>query len=66
MAELGALQGRYPDIEIGSYPFQRQGRAGSTIVLRGTDRGRLEAATEEYRALHRRLGGEPIDGEATG
>jgi molybdenum cofactor synthesis domain-containing protein len=64
--ELGALQQRYPDIEIGSYPFQRQGKAGSTIVLRGTDRARLEAATEEYRQLHRRLGGEPIDGEATG
>ena len=64
--ELGALQGRYPEIEIGSYPFQRQGRAGTTIVLRGTDRARLEAATEEYRQLHRRLGGYPIDGEATG
>jgi len=65
-SELGALQSRYPEIEIGSYPFQRQGKAGSTIVLRGTDRARLEAATEEYRQLHRRLGGEPIDGEATG
>jgi molybdenum cofactor synthesis domain-containing protein len=65
-AGLGALQGRYPDIEIGSYPFQRQGRAGSTIVLRGTDRARLDAATEEYRALHRQLGGDPIDGETTG
>jgi molybdenum cofactor synthesis domain-containing protein len=65
-AELGALQQRYPDIEIGSYPFQRQGKAGSTIVLRGTDRARLEAATQDYRDLHRRLGGDPIDGETTG
>jgi len=64
--ELGALQQRYPEIEIGSYPFQRQGKAGSTIVLRGTERDRLEAATEEYRQLHRRLGGDPIDGETMG
>jgi len=64
--DLGALQQRYPDIEIGSYPFQRQGRAGSTIVLRGTDCTGLERATQEYRELHRNLGGEPIDGETTG
>lgn len=65
-AELGALQRRYPGIEIGSYPFQRQGRPGTTIVLRGTDRAALEAATEEYRQIHRKLGGDPIDGETRG
>src|SRR5262249_30586570 len=35
--KLGALQARYPDLEIGSYPFARQGRFGASFVIRGTD-----------------------------
>jgi hypothetical protein len=35
-------------------------------VLSGTDRTRLEAATEELRALIRALGGEPQDGLGEG
>ena len=51
---LGELQARYPDVELGSYPFYRGGRFGTSIVARSTDRARLEAAAEE-------LGGEPIE-----
>jgi molybdenum cofactor synthesis domain-containing protein len=46
-APLGEIQGRYQDVEIGSYPFARQGRFGTAIVLRGTDPGRIEAAGRE-------------------
>jgi molybdenum cofactor synthesis domain-containing protein len=60
--DLGGLQGRWPDLEIGSYPYFRRGDFGVTLVLRGTDRNRLEAATEELRTLIRSLGGEPQDG----
>ena len=59
--DLAALQERWPDIEIGSYPFHRRGVFGSSLVLRGTDAGRLDRAAEEVRALVRRLGGTPSD-----
>ena len=45
--ELGELQARYPDLEIGSYPYFRRSDFGVTLVMRGTDRARLVAATEE-------------------
>ena len=32
--ELTAIQNRYPDVEIGSYPFVRDGRLGTSLVSR--------------------------------
>jgi molybdenum cofactor synthesis domain-containing protein len=61
--DLGALQERYADLEIGSYPFFRGGRFGTSLVLRGTDAAHIAAAAEELRAFIRRLGGEPVEGE---
>jgi molybdenum cofactor synthesis domain-containing protein len=62
-AGLGALQQRYPDLDVGSYPFFRQGRFGASFVLRGTEKSRLDAAAKELRALISKLGAEPIEGE---
>ena len=56
---LGEIQSRYPDVEIGSYPYYRRGGFGTSIVLRGTDSGLLQSATEEVAALMRGLGDEP-------
>ena len=56
---LAAIQNRHADLEIGSYPFMRQGRAGASIVLRGTDEARLAEATEEVRVLMDGFDGEP-------
>ena len=56
---LAALQDRYPDVEIGSYPFSREGRFGARLVLRSTEEPRLEAAGAELEAALRDLGGEP-------
>jgi molybdenum cofactor synthesis domain-containing protein len=61
--DLGALQERYGELEIGSYPFFRGGKFGTSLVLRGTDEARIAAAAEELRGLIRRLGGEPIEGD---
>lgn len=36
-ALLGALQADYPALDIGSYPFFRQGRFGTTVICRGSD-----------------------------
>jgi molybdenum cofactor synthesis domain-containing protein len=58
-AALGALQERFPALEIGSYPFFRQGRFGTSLVLRGTDSEELAAAAGELKVVVRSLGAEP-------
>jgi len=57
---LSAIQARYPEIDIGSYPFYRQGSFGVSLVLRGIDDNRLDAALAELEALIVELGAEPI------
>jgi len=59
---LGELQTRYNDLEIGSYPYFRRADFGVTLVIRGTDRPRLLAATEEVKALILELSGDPHEG----
>ena len=56
---LGAIQARYGEVDIGSYPAFRAGSPSVTVVLRATDEVRLEAAADEVRALIRELGAEP-------
>ncbi len=58
-AGLGALQERYPEVDIGSYPSFRDGRPSVAVVLRATDEPRLAAAAEEVGALIRELGAVP-------
>ena len=58
---LSDLQDRFPDVEIGSYPFNRDGKFGASIVMRHTDMAQIEAVAEEVRQMVRELGGEPID-----
>jgi molybdenum cofactor synthesis domain-containing protein len=50
---LAALQDRFPDVEMGSYPFKRGGRFGTSLVLRTIDPDRLQEASA---ALRRMLG----------
>jgi len=56
---LGEIQGRYPDLDIGSYPTFARGTPETNLVLRGTEPEKLAAATEEVAALVRSLGGSP-------
>ena len=62
--DLAALQERYGDLEIGSYPYFRRSDFGVTLVVRGTDRERIAAAIAELMGLIRRLGGDPQEGLA--
>ncbi len=62
-AGLGKLQERYPDFDIGSYPYYRRGGFGTSLVVRGTDATRIAAAIEELFVLVKSLGGEPYEGE---
>jgi molybdenum cofactor synthesis domain-containing protein len=41
---LGALAIDFADLSIGSYPFQKDGKYGANIVIRGQDMARIEAA----------------------
>jgi len=61
--DLGALQQRYPALDIGSYPFFRQGKFGASFVIRGTDADALGKAAAELRTIIRTLGADPIEGE---
>jgi molybdenum cofactor synthesis domain-containing protein len=56
---LEAVQKRYPDLDIGSYPAFRRSGYGVSLVLRGTDDARLAAAAAEVADLIRALGGTP-------
>jgi molybdenum cofactor synthesis domain-containing protein len=56
---LERIQQRHPTVEIGSYPFNRDGRLGATLVARGTDRALLAKVIDEIAAAIRTLGGEP-------
>ena len=58
---LSAIQDRYPEIDIGSYPFYRPNNYGTSIVLRHTDEALLEKAGAEVAELMRACGGEPRD-----
>ena len=62
--DLGELQARYVDLEIGSYPYFRRSDFGVTLVVRGTDRERIASAIEELTGLIRALGGDPQEGLA--
>lgn len=59
---LGRLQQRYPELDIGSYPFYRRG-GGVALVLRGTDAARLSAAVADLIEMIRGLGGDPVEGD---
>ena len=48
---LGALADDFRDLSIGSYPFQKEGRYGANIVLRGTDEARVSAALVQLQKL---------------
>ncbi|MBI1262777.1 MAG: competence/damage-inducible protein A [Rhizobiales bacterium] len=60
---LGALQKRYPDVGIGSYPFFRNRVYGTSLVMRSTDSVMLEEVAGEAAAIIRSFGVEPVDGE---
>ncbi len=48
---LGQIQARYPHIDLGSYPFSREGRYGTSLVMRGTDAGDLDAMLEDVKSI---------------
>ena len=62
---LGVIQDQYPLMDLGSYPFHREDRYGTTLVMRGTDVQALDSMLVLVKQLIIGLGGEPVD-EQTG
>ena len=60
--DLEAVQEKYPEVSMGSYPYFRKGKLGVNLVLRGTDRARMDAAADELAATIVRLKGNPVRG----
>jgi molybdenum cofactor synthesis domain-containing protein len=52
-ASLGALQDRFPSVDIGSYPFFRMDKPGTSIVFRSDDVAAIDAAFAELAAYCR-------------
>ena len=46
---FGELQKRFPDVPMGSYPFMRDGKPGTQLVLRSIDPERLAQADAELK-----------------
>ena len=58
---LAVLQEQHPEVDIGSYPFSREGRYGTTLVIRGTDTAVLNEVLDAVAGLIRAGGEEPVD-----
>ena len=58
---LTRIQARHPEVDLGSYPFSRDGRYGTTLVMRGTDPDELAAMLEDVKQLIVDAGETPQD-----
>lgn len=63
---LAAVQAAFPDVDLGSYPFVRDGRLGVSVVARGTDPARVEAASTAVAAAMSDLGCPPSPEDPAG
>ncbi|MBT4160197.1 MAG: competence/damage-inducible protein A [Gammaproteobacteria bacterium] len=59
-ADLREIQGRYPEIDLGSYPFYREDGYGTNLVMRGTNETELDEMLREIESMIRNLGAEPF------
>ena len=56
---LEEIQGRYPHIDLGSYPFYRDNVYGTTLVMRGADQAALEQMLAEVKGIIEARGAVP-------
>jgi molybdopterin-biosynthesis enzyme MoeA-like protein len=62
-AGLTEIQARFPDVDLGSYPYKREEGWGVAIVAKGTEAARLEVAMTEVQGLIESQGIFPTEGE---
>ena len=58
---LTAVQDAYPDLSLGSYPFMRDGRYGTNLVVRGTKPDRIDEALAQVVIAIEAAGGEALE-----
>jgi len=59
-APLGEIAHRYPNVEIGSYPFSRNGRYGANLVVRSIDSSVVDEVYEEIVSAMQPLIGDSV------
>jgi len=59
-ADLTSIQQNHPELEIGSYPFIRDGRLGTSLVVRGLVQEMIDSAAREILAMITRHNGELV------
>ena len=57
--QLSDIDARFPNVDIGCYPFFRDQRFGANVVARGTDAEAVGQVIDEVFAVMEELGGEP-------
>ena len=62
-AGLEAIQARYPDLDVGSYPYYRSTGNGVSLVAKGQDAEAVTRCIAEVADLVRQMGKLPIQGE---
>jgi molybdopterin-biosynthesis enzyme MoeA-like protein len=60
---LADIQRRWPNLDIGSYPYYRMGGGGVALVAKGTDPDAVDHAARDITTLLRAIGGKPVQGE---
>ena len=58
---LGEIQARFPDVDLGSYPFFKNDRYGTSLVMRGTDETALDDMLEAVKTAIVAAGETPQD-----
>jgi molybdenum cofactor synthesis domain-containing protein len=59
-APLGDIARRYPKVEIGSYPFSRNGRYGANLVVRSMDSSVVDEVFDKIVSAMQPLASDPI------
>ena len=49
--DLSKIQDKYPNIDIGSYPYSKEGGFGTVLVMRGIDRAEINRCKEEVKEM---------------
>jgi molybdenum cofactor synthesis domain-containing protein len=58
---LERIQKEHEAVEIGSYPFARDGKYGTSLVARGTDASELQTVAAKLKAMVTAEGAEPFE-----
>jgi molybdopterin-biosynthesis enzyme MoeA-like protein len=53
--ELSKIQDKFSNVEIGSYPFNKEGKFGTSLVMRSADLQALDRCEHEITAMVKKL-----------